>query len=66
MAFERRDPVRSKIVIENIIMEQITSFNYLRNLLYENEMDIDNKLSNYLNIPGILNNVFRPKKTRIT
>jgi hypothetical protein len=26
-------------------------------------VDIDNKLNNYLNIRGILNNVFRPQKT---
>jgi len=36
---------------------------------YEKEMDIDNKLHNYLKITGIINNVFRPqkplKKTRI-
>jgi hypothetical protein len=36
---------------------------------YERELDIDNKLNNYMKIKGILNNVFRPqkalKKTRI-
>ena len=36
---------------------------------YEKELDIDNKLHNYLKITGILNNVFRLqkalKKTRI-
>jgi len=30
---------------------------------YEKEMDIDNKLHNYLKITGIINNVFRPQKT---
>ena len=30
---------------------------------YEKELDIDNKLLNYLKITGILNNVFRPQKT---
>jgi len=30
---------------------------------YESEMDIDNKLHNYLKITGILNNVFRPQKS---
>ena len=30
---------------------------------YEKELDIDNKLHNYLKITGILNNVFRPQKT---
>jgi hypothetical protein len=28
-------------------------------------MDIDNKLNNYLRITGIINNMFRPKKTKI-
>jgi len=29
---------------------------------YEGELDIDNKLNNFLKITGILNNVFRPQK----
>jgi len=29
MAFIERDPVRTKIVIDNKIMEQVNSFNYL-------------------------------------
>ena len=29
---------------------------------YEKEVDIDNKLNNYLKIAGIINNVFRPQK----
>jgi len=38
-------------------------FNYLGNVIsYEGELDIDNKLNNYLKIMGILNNVFRPQK----
>jgi hypothetical protein len=68
MAFRVRDPVRTKIVIDNKITE-VNSFNYLGNKSYDKEMDIDNKLHNYLKITGILNNVFRPlktlKKTRI-
>ena len=36
---------------------------------YEKELDIDNKLHNYLKITSVINNVFRPqkalKKTRI-
>ena len=28
----------------------------------EKELDIDNKLRNYLKIAGILNNVFKPQK----
>ena len=29
---------------------------------YEKELDIENKLCNYLKITGTLNNVFRPQK----
>jgi hypothetical protein len=32
---------------------------------YKNKMDIGNKLNNYQKIRGIINNVFRPKKTRL-
>jgi len=64
MVFRGRDPVRTKIVIDNKIIEQVNSFNYLGNMIsYEKELDIDNKLHNYLQITGTLNNVFRPQKT---
>jgi hypothetical protein len=63
MAFKGRDPVRTKIVIQNKIIESLKSFNYLGNISYERELEIDNKLNNYLKITGILNNVFRPQKT---
>ena len=43
----------------NINIEQVNSFNYLGNMIsYEKELDIDNKLHNYLKITGILNNVY--------
>jgi hypothetical protein len=63
MAFKGRDPVRTKIAIENKIIEQVNSFNYLGNMIYyEKDLDTDNKLQNYLKITGIINNVFRPQK----
>jgi purine-nucleoside phosphorylase len=63
MAFKGGDPVRTKIVIENKIIEQVNLFNYLGNMIsYEGELDIGNKLNNFLNIAGILNDVFRPQK----
>jgi len=66
MAFKGRDPVRTKIVIDNKIIEQVNSCNYLGNMIsYEKELDIDNKLHNYLKITGILNNVFRPQKNSL-
>ena len=62
-SFKGRDPVRTKIVIDNKIIEQVNSFNYSGNISYERELDIDNKLNNYLKITGILNNEFRPQKS---
>jgi len=66
MAFKGRDPVRTKIVIDNKIIEQVSLFNYLGNMIsYEGELDIDNKLNNFLKITGILNKQKTLKKTRI-
>ena len=62
MAFKGRDLVGTKIVIDNKIIEQVNSFNYLGNMIsYEKVLNIDNK-HNYLKITGIINNVFRPQK----
>ena len=64
MVFKGRDSVRTKIVVDNKIIEQVNMFNYLGNMIsYEKEMDIDSKLHNYLKITGILSNVFKPQKT---
>jgi hypothetical protein len=63
MIFKGRDPEITKILIDNKIIEQVKSFNYLGNISYETELEINNKLNNYLKITGILNNVFRPQKT---
>ena len=49
--------------MDNKITEQVNLFNSLGNMIsYEGELDIDNKLNNFLKITGILNNVFRPQK----
>jgi hypothetical protein len=70
MAFRARDPVRTKVAINNKIIEKVNLFNYLGNMIsYDKELDFDNKLHNYLKITGVLYNGFRPqttlKKTRI-
>jgi hypothetical protein len=63
ISFKGRDPVRTQIIIENKIIEQVNLFNNLGNMIsYEGELDIDNKLNKFLKITGILNNVFRPQK----
>jgi len=66
MAFKGRDPVRTKIAIDNKIIEQVNVFNCLGNIIsYEGELDIDSKLNSFLKITGILNNVFRPQKKNL-
>ena len=62
VAYKGQEPVRSKIVIDNKIIEQVNSFLYSENLKpYEEELDIENKLNNYSKTTGIVNNMFRPK-----
>ena len=63
MAFEGPDPIKSKIVIDNKIIEQVNTFNYLGNLSYEGEKDISNKLNNFTKITGVINNVVKQKTT---
>jgi hypothetical protein len=57
----RLKQLRTKIIIDKII-EQVNLFKYLGNISYEGELDINNKLNNFLKITGILNYVFRPQK----
>jgi len=62
MTFRGRDPVRTKIVIDNKIIEQVNLFNYLGNMISYVELDIDDKINNFLKIIGILNNCLDHKK----
>jgi len=49
-----KNPVGTKIVIDNKTIEQVNLFNYLGNMIsYEQELGIDNKLHNYWKITGI-------------
>ena len=58
--FTGQELLRTKIVKDNKIIEQVNLLKYLRNLISnEGELDIDNKLNNFMKITGILNNVFR-------
>jgi hypothetical protein len=64
MAFKGQDPIRSKIVINKTTIKQVNAFNYLGNLIsYGKEVDIDNKLHNFLKTTGIINDMFKPYKT---
>jgi hypothetical protein len=65
MAYKGRDPARSKIVINNKIMEQVNTFNYVRNLVsYEKEKDIDNRITYFLKITRLISNTFKPNKVQ--
>ena len=56
MAFKGRDPVRSKIVTNNNIVEQIDTFSFLGCFVsYKNDKDITVKLSKFPQIKGIVN-----------
>jgi hypothetical protein len=64
MSFKEREPVRSTVVIDNKIAEQVNSFNYLGNLIfYEKEVDVDNTLNKYITVTCITNSMFKPQKT---
>jgi hypothetical protein len=70
MAFKGRKPVRSKICINNKILEQVNTFNYLGYYLsYEEEKYLNMKIKNFLKTTGIINQIFKPnivsKCTRI-
>jgi hypothetical protein len=65
MAFQGKEPKRSKIIIDNKSTEQENTFKYLgTSVSYENEKDIDSKISKFLKITGIINNIFKPNKVR--
>jgi hypothetical protein len=60
MAFLDKDPVRSKICINNKMLEQVNTFNYLGcTLSYEGEKDMPSKISKFVKTIGIINQVFK-------
>jgi hypothetical protein len=59
MAFSVKDPVRSKICINNKALEQVNTFNYLGcTLSYEGEKDMPSKISKFVKTIGVINQVF--------
>jgi hypothetical protein len=61
MAFKGTEPIRSKIVIDNMILEQVNTFTYLGcNIWYQEEKDIHFKITQFLKILGLLNNTLKP------
>jgi hypothetical protein len=61
MAFKGRKPVRSKICINNKILEQVHTFSYLGYYLsFEEEKKLNMKITNFLKITDIINQIFKP------
>jgi hypothetical protein len=61
MAFRGMEPIRSKICIDNKILKQQNTFNYLGyNISYEGERDLNIKAANFVKVLGIINHIFKP------
>ena len=65
MAFEGRDPVRSKMAINNNIVEQINTFSQLGcPILYQHEKIITVKVTIFIQIMGIIIKCLRPSQAQ--
>jgi hypothetical protein len=65
MAVKVRDPVRSKIVINNSVIEQINTFSYPGCCIsYKNERAITGKISKFLLITGIIKRNLKPSQVQ--
>lgn len=61
MAFLGKEPVRSKICINNKIIEQVKNFSYLGyQISYEEEKDLNEKIIKFNRAMGIINQIFKP------
>jgi hypothetical protein len=70
MAFCGKEPVPSKICLNNKILERVNEFHYLgHKLSFMGELHLPGKISKYSKTMGIINNVLKPplvqKHTRI-
>ena len=62
MAFLGKQTVRTKIVIDGKIMEQVQHFNYMgRYVTYGTEIDLDEELNKFRNICGTIHKYFKNK-----
>ena len=57
----RKNTEKLSLLTLLLLLLLLLLLNYLENISYEKELNIDNKLHNNLKITGILNNVFRPQ-----
>jgi hypothetical protein len=67
MAVNGTEPIRSKTVIDNVILEQVNTFTYLGcNISYQEEKGIHSKITKFLQILGLLNNTLKPNLVQIS
>jgi hypothetical protein len=67
MAFKGKFPIRTKIVIDNNILEQVSHFNYLGNeITHMQEKDIHNKLNKFSSVRGALRRALKTKTRKTT
>ena len=65
MAFRGKERIRTKIMISDRILEQVSHFNYL-DISYDRNYNIDVKLCKFQTICGPINRIFRNKIRRDT
>jgi hypothetical protein len=63
ISFLGKESIRSKICIENTLIERVNSFNYLSyNLSYSDAKDMAIKISKFVKFTGAINQVFKPSQ----
>jgi hypothetical protein len=62
MAFKGKFPIKTKIIIDNNILEQVSHSSYLGNeITYMQEKDIHNKLNKFSSLCGTLRRALKTK-----
>jgi hypothetical protein len=64
MAFLGKEPIRSKIYTENTLTEQVNSFSYLGYPSYTDDKDMAIKISKFVKVTGVINQVFKPSQVQ--
>jgi hypothetical protein len=63
MAFRGMEPIRCKTCINNKILKQQNTFNYLGyNISYGGEKHLNTKAANFVKVLGIINQIFKPSQ----
>ncbi|XP_039275024.1 uncharacterized protein LOC120349129 [Nilaparvata lugens] len=67
MAFKGKYPIRSKIVIDNKVLEQVSQFSYLGcEISYKDELDVEKKVGRFQMICGSISRTLGKKATTST